>query len=145
VHPRIVLRPSPRLAALIGAAHAGAAGGFWLALPGAAGWALAGLALALGAASGWDRALLRGRGSPRALQLAGEGGARIEFADGTDWPVAKGWRSVNRFWVALPLERARRRTVLITGDMLDPGQFRLLRLWALWGRLPGVASAQLPG
>jgi hypothetical protein len=29
--------------------------------------------------------------------------------------------------------------------MLLPEPFRLLRLWALWGRLPGVAPRQLAG
>jgi hypothetical protein len=52
---------------------------------------------------------------------------------------------VNRFLVALPLDGFLRRSILVTADMLDPGRFRLLRLWALWGRLPGVASAQLRG
>jgi hypothetical protein len=28
--------------------------------------------------------------------------------------------------------------------MLPAAEFRRLRIWALWGRLPGVAAAQLP-
>jgi hypothetical protein len=52
---------------------------------------------------------------------------------------------VNRFVVTLPLDGRDRRSLLVARDMLDPAGFRLLRLWALWGRVPGVASAQLPG
>jgi hypothetical protein len=29
--------------------------------------------------------------------------------------------------------------------MLEPREFRRLRIWALWGRLPGVAGEQLVG
>jgi hypothetical protein len=29
--------------------------------------------------------------------------------------------------------------------MLAPHEFRRLRLWALWGRVPGVAGEQLAG
>jgi hypothetical protein len=35
------------------------------------------------------------------------------------------------------------RTVLVTRDMLTVEEFRRLRLWALWGKLP-VAAKQLP-
>ena len=42
--------------------------------------------------------------------------------------------------VTLPLNG---RTVLITRDMLGAEEFRRLRLWALWGKLPGVAPEQL--
>ena len=42
----------------------------------------------------------------------------------------------------LPVQR---RTILVTRDMLGREEFRRLRLWALWGRLPrrSVAAAQL--
>ena len=36
--------------------------------------------------------------------------------------------------------------VLVARDMLDPEMFRRLRVWALWGRVPGgeaVAGKQL--
>ena len=36
------------------------------------------------------------------------------------------------------------RHLLVTSDMLGGAQFRLLRLWARWGRLP-VAPGQLGG
>jgi len=52
--------------------------------------------------------------------------------------------------VALPLRSPSRRTLLVTADMLDPAEFRRLRIWALWNRLPkahlsdgNVAAKQL--
>ena len=139
------LRPSWRFALLIAGLHGLAAASLAIAFPGLVGAALAVLLAALGGAAAWDRALLRGRRSPRSLRLSSEGNLHIELADGTSYPVAAGARTVNRFLVALPLEGLARRSILVTADMLDPGRFRLLRLWALWGRLPGVASAPLRG
>jgi hypothetical protein len=50
--------------------------------------------------------------------------------------------------VTLPVRGPVRRTVLVSHDMLGAEEFRRLRLWALWGRLPkdqrSVASKQLP-
>lgn len=107
--------------------------------------AIAVLALALGAAAAWDRALLRGRRSPRALELAGPGEGVLVLANGERLPVATGERpAVNRLWVSLPMGAPARRSVFVPGDMLGGREFRLLRLWALWGRVPGVASGQLP-
>jgi hypothetical protein len=51
---------------------------------------------------------------------------------------------VTRYWVALDTGAPMRRSVLVTAGMLQPGPFRLLRLWALWGRVPGVAPGQVP-
>ena len=142
---RLDLRPSWRLAALIVGVH-GIAGVCILAVGGGvAGALLAALVVALGVAAARDRALLRGRGSPRTVQVADDGRSEISFSGGGRCAVADGPRSVSRFLVILPLRRHSRRTVLVAADMLDPEGFRLLRLWALWGRLPGVASAQLPG
>jgi hypothetical protein len=52
-------------------------------------------------------------------------------------------RYVTRYVVALPLGRPLSRTLLVTADMLGREEFRRLRLWALWNRLPGVAAKQL--
>ena len=55
-------------------------------------------------------------------------------------------RHVSRWMVTLPVRQPVRRTLLITRDMLDGEEFRRLRLWTLWGRLPrreSVAAAQL--
>jgi membrane-bound toxin of toxin-antitoxin system len=139
------LRPSWRFALLIAGLHALAAACLAVAIPGLMGAVLAALLAALGGAAAWDRALLRGRRSPRRLRVSSDLSLQVELADGTSCPVAAGARTVNRFLVALPLEGRLRRSILVTADMLDPERFRLLRLWALWGRLPGVAPAQLRG
>ena len=124
-------------------AHAAAAAALWLVLPGIAGAALAVAFLALGAAAAWSRALLRAASSVRAIEL---GGATPIFrlGDGTEVaaPVAAR-RYVTRYVVALPLGRPLRRTLLVSADMLRREEFRRLRLWALWNRLPGVAPKQL--
>jgi hypothetical protein len=143
---RLVLSPSPRLAALIVVLHAGAAAGALASVPGIAGAALAAALLALGATSAWGRALLRAGGAVRAIEVTGEeivlelaSGARLE---GT----ASSRRYVSRFVVVLLVGAPARRAVLVAGDMLDPEMFRRLRVWALWGRAPGrkaVAGKQL--
>lgn len=142
---RLELSPSRRLAAAILAMHAAAAGSVLAVTPGLAGTAVAILLIALGAASAWDRALLRGRRSPRAIEIPGSGKAVVVFANG-EAAAAKAAHGtgVTRHWVALNTGAPMRHGVLVTADMLRPGPFRLLRLWALWGRLPGMASGRLP-
>jgi len=104
------------------------------------------LALALfslGAAAAWSRALLRSGSSVRVLELA-RAALTIELANGERIAAEIGERRyVSRILVTLPLRRPR-RTLLVTADMLPAAEFRRLRIWALWGRLPGVAAAQLP-
>lgn len=107
--------------------------------------ALALFLLALGAASAWDRALLRARTSPRSLQISGEGRLEVGLADGSRVPASEATRVVHRLLVALTLRNRRRSSVLIVAGMLAPEEFRRLRVWALWGRVPAVAPAQLPG
>jgi hypothetical protein len=107
--------------------------------------ALALLVLALGAATAWDRALLRARTSPRSLEISPEGRLQVRLADGTRAPANEAARVVNRWLVALTLRNRKRSSALIVAGMLAPEEFRRLRVWALWGRLPGVAPAQLPG
>ena len=109
-----------------------------------AAFALAMLVLALGGASAWDRALLRGRQSPRSLEISAQGRLEVRLADGSRIP-SEAARMVNRLLVALILRNRTRSSVLIVAGMLAPEEFRRLRVWALWGRLPGVAPAQLPG
>jgi hypothetical protein len=112
-------------------------------LPGAAGAALAIALLLLGSAAAWSRALLRSRASVRALEVSGASLA-IELAGGERLSVELGERRyVSRLAVSIPLRRPR-RTILIAAGMLPADDFRRLRIWALWGRLPGVAAAQLP-
>ena len=139
---RLRLEPAPVLAAGLLAAHAGAAAAAAAAIPGAAGWALAGALVALGAASAWGRALLRFPGSVRQVEIDGEGLVLV-LADGRRMAVEPSTRRyVSRHVVALPVRGSLRRTILVTRGMLAPEAFRRLRLWALWGRLPGVAPAQ---
>jgi len=141
------LRPSALLAGILIAAHAAAGAAAYLVLPGPAGAALALLFLALGLAAAWSRALLRAAGSVRAIRL---GGAQpvFELASGDSFPAAvSARRYVTRYLVALPVGAPLSRTLLVTGDMLGAQEFRRLRIWALWNRLPGemrgVAAKQL--
>ncbi len=139
------LRPSWRLALLIAGLHGLAGASVAIVRPDLIGAMLAALLAALGAAAAWDRALLRGRHSPRSLRVLTDGSLQVELADGTSYPAGAGARTVTRWLVSLPLGSSVRRSILLTADMLDPESFRLLRLWALWGRVPGVASVPLPG
>ena len=140
---RLELAPSRRMAALIVVLHGAAAACAAAVLPGVAGAALGAALLALGLASAWSRALLRSRVSPRALELEGDQ-ATLELAGGERVSARVGARRfVSALAVALPLGRPAARTVLVSRDMLDAESFRRLRLWALWGKLPGVAAKQL--
>jgi hypothetical protein len=141
---RLELAPSPAMACVIIAAHALAAACLALVVPGAAGLALAAALLALGAASAWLRALLRSSASVRAIELEASG-VVVELADGERIAAQVGKRRhVSRLTVTLALQRPLRRTLLVSRDMLSADSFRLLRIWALWGKLPGVAAKQLP-
>jgi len=142
---RLELAPSRWMAAAILLLHALAAACLVLVVPGLAGVALAAALLALGVASARLRALLRSPSSVRCVELDGTG-ATIELADGRSYAVQiSERRHVSRFTVSLPLRRPARRTLLITRDMLSADSFRLLRIWALWGKLPSVAGKQLGG
>ena len=140
------MSPCPAFAAVIVTAHAAAALCIALVFPGAAGATLAFLVLALGAAAAWNRALLRGSRAPRAIEIAPSAEASLVRADGRPVP-ARPLRGigVSRWWVMLRLEAPGRGGVLISAGMLRSEPFRLLRLWALWERAPGVARGQLPG
>ena len=142
---RLDLSPSPPLALAIVALHGAAAACALAALPGVAGLLLAMALLALGAASAWSRALLRSRGSVRALVLDAAG-IKVELNGHPGFSAELGARRyVSRFMVTLPVRRPARRTILVTRGMLRGDSFRALRIWALWGKLPpGVAAKQLP-
>ena len=141
---RLELRASRILAGALLLVHALAAACIALVLPGVWGAALAALVAALGGATAWDRALLRSARSVRFVELYADGLAVLGLADGSrlEGPVAAR-RNVSPWWVTLPLERRTRRTLLVARDMLAEGDFRRLRIWALWGWVPGVAAAQL--
>ena len=108
--------------------------------------ALAVLVLALGLAAAWDRALLLGRRSPRQIEILPSGEAVLSDAVGASGTlrVLPG-AGVTRYWVALGARQPWRKSVLVVPGMLGEEEFRRLRLWALWGRVPGVAPGQLHG
>jgi hypothetical protein len=139
---RLELRPSPALAAAIIAAHAAAGIAVLLLMPDFFGAALGAALLALGTAAAWSRALLRGPDALRALEISKEGAA-CELGSGLRMAVAAARRRyVSRLLVTLPV---RGRALLVTADMLEPREFRRLRIWALWGKVPAVAREQLAG
>jgi hypothetical protein len=134
---RLELRASRALAGALALVHGAGAACLVAVWPGYAGTALALLLLALGAAATWDQALLRARGSVRALELADDGAATLELADGRRLTALVGRRRhIGPWWVALPLAGVSRRSLVVVRDMLPSAEFRSLRLWALWGRVP---------
>jgi hypothetical protein len=140
---RLELAPSRWLAAGIVLTHLAAAASVYTVLPGWTGALLAAALLALGAAAAWGRALLRSGASVRAIEL-GAAQPVFELASGERLAAeVAARRYVTRYVVALPLGRPLSRTLLVTADMLGREEFRRLRLWALWNRLPGVAAKQL--
>jgi hypothetical protein len=140
---RLQLAPSAYLTIAIVASHAAAALCVLAVMPGTPGALVALLVFALGAASAWSRALLRTGSSVTALEL-GHTGVHVELKSGERLQAAVAERRyVGRYLVLLPLRGPVRRTLLVTRDMTDADSFRRLRIWALWGRLPGVAGEKL--
>ncbi|HEV7478402.1 MAG TPA: hypothetical protein VGO02_11770 [Burkholderiales bacterium] len=137
------LSPSHTLAGLIVGAHLCAGAAAIVALPGWAGAALGAALAGLGLASAWSRALLRSPRSPRTIRL-GSGlspeGAMVDLAGGESSPAQAGGH-VSRLMVTLALRRPAHH-ILVTADMLDRDSFRALRIWALWGKLPGAGVAR---
>ena len=141
---RLELSPSWSLLAAILILHALAAASVLTVMQGLPAIALAAALLALGAAAAWARALHRSAASVRAVELSGSD-MLLELRDGRRAAAELGGaRHVSRFMVTLPVRRPVRRTILVTRDMLAPEEFRRLRLWALWGKVPAVAHKQLP-
>jgi hypothetical protein len=142
---RLQLSPSPRLALLMVALH-GAAGAAAFAVVGGVAGASLGVAIAaLGVNAAWRHALHRGAAALHTLDFEGEGVfLTVVVGRGLAGELA-GPRFISRFAVALSMRRSAGRTVFVTPDMLDRRSFRALRLWALWGKVPGVAARQLQG
>jgi hypothetical protein len=130
------------LAGAILALHAIAAGCVFAVVQGFAGSALGAGFVLLGSAAAWARALHASGASVRALELSDE--LVLELKDGRRIRAELApSRHVSRFMVSLPVRRPMRRTILVTRDMLGEEEFRRLCLWALWGKVPGVAHKQL--
>jgi hypothetical protein len=142
---RLQLSPSHWLAVAILGANGLAAACLFAVLPFAPGIGAGTLLLALGLATARDRAWLAGRSAVRAIELSGSEQITLETADGKRQQAPVGARRfVNRLFVSIPVRISMRRTILVTADMLDEGQFRALRVWALWGRVPGAMTPQAP-
>jgi hypothetical protein len=140
---RLALTPSPALASLIVLLHGTAAACFLTILTGWLAVAAAALIVALGVAAARDRALLAGSQSPKCIEIWPSGEAYCTFAGGTSAPIeAAPGGAVARHWVSLRLRAPWRRALLVATGMSTADDHRLLRLWALWGRLPAVAWRQ---
>ena len=111
----------------------------WQSLAGAA----LGASLALlGAAAVWDRILLRGGHAPRFIELEDAGQGWVVLAGGGKLRTTAEGSFVSRWLVILPVDSVWRRSIMVLPGMLEARELRLLRLWALWGRIePGPASA----
>ena len=135
--------PSPGYAGLILVVHAIAAACFLTTMTGFSGISAALLIFALGSVAAWNRALLRGRRSPRAMEIHPSGAATVVLEGGERIAVrpVRGV-GVTRHWVALAPTSLTGRSVLVTAGMLGAANARQLRLWALWGRVTGVAPGQ---
>ena len=137
----VELSPSGVLAGAVVAIHALAGACAALALPEPGGPAVALLLPALGLAVAWDRALLRGRKSVTSVVIVGPASLRLRTRDGSEAEVrATGRKHVSRLAVIVPVRGSMRRTIVVVRDMLDAESFRRLRLWALWGKVPGAGS-----
>ena len=142
---RLELRPSAPLAAAIAAAHSAAGIALLPVLPGTVGALACAALVALGIAAARSRALLRAASSVKALEIDGAE-LTLVLKDGRRSRTrTAGRRYASRYLVIIP----GRRTILLVPGMLDAGSFRRLRMWALWGRFPGVparavARTQLP-
>jgi hypothetical protein len=141
---RLELAPSAFLASALIALHGAAALCVLAVLPGTPGLLIGVLLAFLGMAGAWSRALLRGRSSVRALELAGPQ-LEVHLGNGERFPAQVSERRyAGRYLVMLPLRHPARRTILVTRDMLDADSFRRLRIWVLWGKVPAVAATHLP-
>jgi toxin CptA len=135
------LRPSPRLALVLLAAHLGALA-LLVTLPVALWWLFGGAALLLLSAlrSITHYALRRSSGSVQALEFADRTQLRVRTCDGA-WHSGciLGNSTVGVALLVLNIRIEDQRWpahVVITGDSLDAEDLRRLRVWLRWGPLP---------
>lgn len=137
------LCPAPWLAAVMAVVPA-AAGAIVLWL---LGWALGGGIALLFVLLGWlvarDRALLKGPRAPCSLEIQDAGAGFLRLRNGETVPARAAGAFVSRWMVVLRTDSPTRRHLLVAHDMLPRSELRVLRLWALWGKLEPLA--RLPG
>ena len=136
---RLQLRASPLLTALTLAIHGVAVAILWINLGLVTGICAVLVVLLLATVSLRERTLLSAASAPSELKLMGDGTLSIRLRDGAEVSGLPGARRyVSRWLVIFDLERDSRaeRTVLVVRDMLPDGEFRRLRLWALWNEIP---------
>ena len=141
---RLELRASPALTLLTLAIHGLAMAVLWSALPPVPGTCAVAVLSALAVIALRERTLLRAAGAPSVLELKGDGSLSIRLRGGREiggMPAPR--RYVSRWLVVFELALPRRahRTILVARDMLPAGEFRHLRLWALWNALPAACPA----
>ncbi|MDH5536325.1 MAG: hypothetical protein OEZ08_12260 [Betaproteobacteria bacterium] len=141
----IALRPSRRLAWLLGLAHLAAAGAVWvLELPL---WLAIPLVLSLavhGVTQVARAALLRGVNSVMAVEAGRASGVPFRDRDGA-WHEGSllGSSYVSPVLTILNLRLAATRGlrhVVILPDAVDPDEFRRLRVWLRWSRHDGTSG-----
>lgn len=112
-----------------------------------AGWPLGGGMALLLILLGWmvarDRALLKGSRAPRSLEIRDAGLGLLRLRNGESVPARAAGAFVSRWMVVLRTDSPTRRHLLVAHDMLPRSELRVLRLWALWGKLEPLA--RLPG
>lgn len=135
--PVLELRPSPRLAWLLLAAHAAAL--LLLGLLPVPSVVLGLAALAILASAAWtirQHALRRGAGAVRALRFEDRERVQLRCGDGR-WRKGRvaGSSTVGPRWCVLNIEHEPRGCshVVLAADALDAEELRRLRVWLRWG------------
>ncbi len=137
---QLTLRASPALTLLTAAMHCAAAAVLFAVLPSPAGIPAAILLIVLGTLAVRERTLLTAARAPASLVIGHGGAISLGLRDGHELiGQVSARRYVSRWLVVLAIEAPSRgrRTILIARDMLPAGEFRHLKLWALWNALPG--------
>lgn len=141
---RLKLRASPALTLLTLAIHGLAMAALWSALAPVPGICAIAVLAALAVIALRERTLLRAASAPSVLELKGDGSLSIRLRGGSEiGGIPAPRRYVTRWLVVFDLALPARahRTILVARDMLPAGEFRRLRLWALWSALPAAYPA----